>query len=91
VDEIVKWMNALVSKGCVRSWGTSNWSPTRRSEAVAAALRLGLALPTADSPQRSLARPLLPLWPDTVTVDEECLQHYQQQAQAGVVYISHIE
>jgi aryl-alcohol dehydrogenase-like predicted oxidoreductase len=81
---VVEWLHALVQQGRIRAWGTSNWSPSRRRELVAFARTHALTLPAADSPQRSLAVPALPVWPDTTAIDAEAVRQYAEEGQSGV-------
>ena len=46
--------------------------------------RPGLTLPAADSPQRSLAQPSIPVWPDTTSATPACLREYAESSEAGV-------
>lgn len=84
VDSIVQWMHALVQRGSCRAWGTSNWSPDRLRKLSESAVRQGLTPPTADSPQRSLARPRIPVWPDTTCADEAMVAAYREQDRLGI-------
>ena len=83
--DIVRWMQELVDEGLVRAWGTSNWSTERRRRLRDAAHQLGNTPPVADSPQRSLARPAIPVWPDTTCVDASALLDYADASHAGGV------
>lgn len=84
VDDVVQWMDALVQRGWCRAWGTSNWSPDRLLRLSQSAVRQGLTSPAADSPQRSLARPRIPVWPDSTWVDKAMLRAYDEQDRLGI-------
>jgi len=64
----VEWANELVDAGRAKKWGVSNWSFDRFREAYAYATKKGLAPPSANSPQFSLAVPRCEVWPTSHSI-----------------------
>lgn len=70
VSEMVLWMNEFISESKTQRWGVSNWSFARFQEATYYALENGLVLPSANSPQFSLACPACEVWPTTYSISD---------------------
>ena len=79
VGPILDALNEHLRAGRIRSFGASNWSPTRLDEAAAYVSEHGLEPFTSSSPQLSLAAWTRPPWPECETArDPETLAWYER-------------
>lgn len=67
-SQFVEWANEVVDAGQANRWGVSNWSFDRFREAYDYATKEGLAPPSANSPQFSLAVPRCEVWPTSHSI-----------------------
>jgi len=54
VEEVVRAMNHVIDRGLAFYWGTSEWSASMITEAIAVADRLGLQRPVVEQPEYNL-------------------------------------
>jgi len=71
VGPLMETLHQLIEVGKVYAIGASNWTLARIDEANAYARKHRLTEFTFISPHLSLAKPLKPIWPDTVAADDE--------------------
>lgn len=71
VGPILETLNEELSASRIRSFGASNWTIGRLTDAAEYAEAHGLIGFTSSSPQLSLASPIGPLWPGCVSADDQ--------------------
>ncbi len=80
VGVIIEALNEHIAGGFIGAIGTSNWTYERIQEANEYAVAHGLAGFTCNSPNLSLAKPMMPRWPGCISADEPyCDWHEKQQ------------
>lgn len=88
VEEIVDTLNELKSRGYVGALGASNWTAKRLAEANAYAARTGKAGFSADQPQWSLARQVVPGDTTLVQMHDELRDFHRRTGMPVVPYSS---
>ena len=88
VEEIVDTLNELKSRGYVGALGASNWTAKRLAEANAYAARTGKAGFSADQPQWSLARQVVPGDTTLVQMHDELREFHRRTGMPVVPYSS---
>lgn len=78
VSEIMEELHYQIECGHIFAAGVSNWELARIKEANAYAKRNGLHPLTFNSPNLSLAKPMIPRWPGCVSADDAMLQWHKE-------------
>ena len=79
VGEFVDLLSGLQSKGLIKAYGGSNWTPERIKAAELYAKKKGLPVIAASSPNFCLARWNAPMWGGCVTATDEKSRAFYQR------------
>lgn len=85
VGEFIDVLDREVKAGRIGTYGFSNWTLPRVSEALAYAKANGKALPTVVSNNFSLATMLVPVWPDCVSSSDATWRAWFKENEVALV------
>lgn len=88
VKEIIDELNRQIDQGNIYAAGVSNWELPRIIEANKYALENGLHPLTFNSPNLSLAKPMIPRWPGCVSADDDMVAWHEESGMALVSWSS---